>query len=93
MAENVKNKRLVDLFESLSPLKSDRQKIARELNFPDDLLDELITHTELYINKDDIDKVCYFLYCMPSKRSSAETLRAEIGAKKSIQKIQKLFYS
>ena len=76
MVENVKNKRLVDLFESLSPLKSDRQKISKELNFLDYLLEELIAHTELYINKDDIDTVCYFLYCMPSKRSSAGTLRA-----------------
>ena len=71
MVENVKNKRLVDLFESLGSSKSDMQKIARELNFLDDLLEELIAHTELYINKDDIDKVCCFLYCMPSKRWDA----------------------
>ena len=91
MAENVKNKRLVDLFESLGSLKCDRQKISKELNFPDDLLDELIAHTALYINKDDIDKVCYFLFCMSSKRSSAGTLRAEIGAKKSIEKFRNHF--
>ena len=54
MAENVKNKRLIDLFESLGSSKSDRQKIARQLNFSDDLLEELIDNPLLFIDRDDI---------------------------------------
>ena len=54
LAENVKNKRLIDLFESLGSSKSDRHKIARELNFSDDLLEELITNPLLFIDRDDI---------------------------------------
>ena len=54
LAENVKNKRLIDLFESLGSSKSDRQKIARELNLSADLLEELIVNSLLFIDRDDI---------------------------------------
>ena len=53
LAENVKNKRLIDLFESLGSSKTDRQKIARELNFSADLLEELIASPLLFIDRDD----------------------------------------
>ena len=54
LAENVKNKRLIDLLESLGSSKNDRQKIARELNFSADLLEELIVNPLLFIDRDDI---------------------------------------
>ena len=62
VAENVKNKRLIDLFESFGSSKSDRQKVARELNFSDDLLEELIANPLLFIDRDDIDKVCVCIF-------------------------------
>ena len=53
LAENVKNKLLIDLFESFGSSKSDRQKIARQLNFSEDLLEELIVNSLLFIDRDD----------------------------------------
>ena len=58
VAEDVKNKRLADLFESSGSSKSDRQKIGKELNFSDNLLEELITHPLIYIDRDDIVVRC-----------------------------------
>ena len=58
VAESVKNKGLVEFLESKG-IKNDWQKIANEMNFSESLMEKLVTHPLLFIDKQNI-KVCFF---------------------------------
>ena len=53
VAESVKNNGLVEFLESKG-IKNNRQKIASELNFSESLLEKLIAHPLLFIDRQNI---------------------------------------